>query len=167
MAKLETVGQLLRRLATAADWRFAIGIHIRFANPTLTYHTYPRAWVDYYDKMGFLYEDPAVRWGLMHKGVSDWASLVPDDAAGVLASAAEHGLKHGFVASTGEAESRTMGFFARESTPFDAEEIGRAVAILEELHAETLGIERSPEAEVTALRALQVSLPGWLAEAGG
>ncbi len=160
MSTVERVDQLLHRIAAAADWQFALGVHIRFANPTLTYHSYPATWIDLYDRKGYRDEDPAVRWGLTHRGTCDWADLVAEDRAGVFAEAAEYGLRHGFVASTGEADSRTMGFFARADRPFSAAEVAKAAALLDELHTATIGVERKPEAEIAALRALQLSVLG-------
>ncbi|TMV71926.1 transcriptional regulator, partial [Thioclava sp. BHET1] len=102
MPNKDKISQLLRYLSDISDWRFAIGVRIRFANPTLTYQTYPKAWIEYYDANHLLYQDPTIRWGMTHTGTATWAELADQDAAGVFDKAAAFGLRHGLIVSVGE-----------------------------------------------------------------
>lgn len=148
---MKQVGKInleLQRLVAASDWRFAIGLRIRFNHPTLLYQTYPDAWLAYYAQNGLLFADPTVRWGMTHTGVCDWADLEADDSAGVLRQAREHGLVHGIAVSVGEVATRSMGFFAHASRPISATERALALEVVEALHEETAG---APDLDPDAL----------------
>jgi LuxR family transcriptional regulator len=137
----------LQRLVATADWRFAIGLRIRFNHPTLLYQTYPEAWLTYYAQNGLVFADPTVRWGMTHTGICDWADLEADDAAGVLRQARNYGLVHGIAVSVGDQATRSMGFFAHATRPISDAERKLALEVIEALHAETEGVtDLSPEA---------------------
>ena len=112
------ISNLLQRIVETDDWKFSIGVRIRFNNPSLLYQTYPQGWQDYYSKNALVMVDPTVRWGLQHTGVTSWAALTDQDSEGVFAAAAEHGLNHGFAVSEGSPKDRTMGFLPDQVTRF-------------------------------------------------
>jgi LuxR family transcriptional regulator len=158
MTKLDTVHRLLQRLSEIADWKFAVGVRIRFANPTLLYQTYPQSWLDYYNAEGLVFVDPAVKWAIANVGVCDWSDLADQDPSNVLVQAAEYGLKYGKVVSIGETTSRTFGFFSHALRKIQQTEIEAAKTILEELHTETEGVETFSDQELASLHALNFSL---------
>ncbi len=158
MKQPKDISEILQRMVASGDWVFAIGVRIRFSNPTLLYQTYPKAWVDHYEAHGLLLKDPTVRWGLTHTGVSDWEDLKGQDRHGVLDEAAGYGLRHGIAISVGDAKERTLGFFAREKAPFSPEEKARAQALVQELHDATEGLAALPDDRLDAYRALAVGL---------
>lgn len=157
MTKVRTTRQLLQRLSGVSDWKFALGLHIRFANPTLLYQTYPQSWVDYYNENGLVFKDPTVRWANANTGICDWSDLVDLDQHDVLGQAAEYGLRYGKVISIGK-ESRTFGFFTHASRKIAPAEIEEARAILEDLHNLTQGVELLGHAELARFQELNLAL---------
>ena len=123
MVSVNNVRNILRDLNDHTGWRFAVGVRIRFANPTLLFQTYPQEWIDYYNDNALIFTDPTIRWGLSHTGVCDWDDLRADDGAGMMTKAAEHGLRFGIVVSVGDVGSRTLGFFCHADRPLTAEVI--------------------------------------------
>ena len=149
---------ILDQLVKASDWRFAIGVRIRYSNPTLLYQTYPEDWLRLYDKEAMLLQDPTIMWGMTNIGVIDWTDLKTDDAAGVFDKAAKFGLKYGIAVSVGEPSQRTLGFFARASAPFSDEDKDKASELVKELHDATEGVLDIPDDELNKLRALNNDL---------
>lgn len=158
MVNVLRVREVLTAVAAESDWQFAIGVRIRFANPTLLYQTYPDEWIRQYEDGAMLFLDPTVRWGLENQGTCRWSALVDGDDAGVMAKAAEFGLRHGIVVSVGEASARTLGFFCRPERELTDGETAFALARVQELHDLTEGIARSGPAELTELRTLGAAL---------
>ncbi|KFE35658.1 autoinducer binding domain-containing protein [Thioclava atlantica] len=159
MINVHTMRQGLQRLSEISDWKFALGLHIRFANPTLLYQTYPQSWVDYYSENGLVFVDPAVQWAIAHTGICDWSDLADQDESNVLGQAAEFGLRYGKVISIGK-ESRSFGFFAHPSKEIGRAETEEARALIEELHEMTNGVALMSEKELAPLRELNLSLRG-------
>ena len=154
MKQTEKINRELQRLVEVPGWCYAIGLRIRFNHPTLLYQTYPEAWIGYYAKNGLLFADPAVRWGMTHTGVCDWADLVGDDSAGVLRQAADHGLLHGIVISVGDVATRSLGFFAHSKRAIAAEERQLALDVVTALHDATDGVADLNPAQLAPLIAL-------------
>jgi len=150
MTQVRTISEILQRMSVVSDWRFALGLHVRFANPTLLYQTYPPEWIKYYNSEGLVFVDPAVRWAIANKGICDWSDLEAVDDHNVLGQAANHGLKFGKIVSVG-GPSRSFGFFARPSRTIQDAEIHTAKVLLEELHHITQGAETLPEHELAVL----------------
>ncbi|WP_169739505.1 autoinducer binding domain-containing protein [Thioclava pacifica] len=118
----------MQRLTQVTDWTFALGLHIRFANPTLRYVTYPREWVDFYTEKELVFVDPAVRWAIANQGVCDWADLSDNDESDVFGAAARFGLRFGKVVAIGELD-RSLGFFSHASRPITDEEIAQGQTV--------------------------------------
>lgn len=154
MEKVQQVSQLLRELRALESCHFAIGVRIRFANPTLVYHSYPIAWVEEYDRLGLRFQDPTVRWGMTTTGVIRWSSLQAQDDAGVFRRAADFGLRYGIGVSVGAPEARTLGFFARPDHELDDAQTARAQTLVSDLHEMTEGIEHDSKKTLHALRIL-------------
>lgn len=157
MSIVDTTRQLLQRISDVGDWKFALGLHIRFANPILLYQTYPQPWIDYYNEKGLVFHDPAVRWAITNTGICDWSDLADQDRNNVLGQAADYGLKYGKVISIGK-ESRTFGFFAHPSRELERAKIMQAQALLEELHELTRDVELLSAKDMVRLRELNSSL---------
>lgn len=145
MAIQNEIIALLTALRDRSPSGFVISLHIRFMSPTYLFLTYPPSWRDIYSRKGYIITDPTIRWGLAHTGHVTWRELTEDDPAGVLARAAEHGMRHGLTIATGQ-ESRSLGSFTRPDRDFDAAETGRLVEDFETLHARTETLAQiSPE----------------------
>lgn len=134
MNQVTEINHQLQRLVAVPDWRFAVGLRIRFNHPTLLYQTYPEEWIAYYAKNGLLFFDPTVRWGMTHTGMIDWSQLEGEDSAGVLRQAREHGLVHGIAVSVGDSTTRSMGFFAHPTRQISHDERALAQDVVATLH---------------------------------
>jgi LuxR family transcriptional regulator len=154
MTLTDQIRAQLDRLTAQSDWRFAIGLVIRFNKPTLMYQTYPQAWLDYYARNGLLFSDPILKWGMENFGICDWGALRAQDAAGVMERAATFGLVHGIIASTGNEVSRSVGFFAHAQRPITPEETALATDVVERLHELSLSVADSDPASLAPLLAL-------------
>lgn len=155
MDRVNTVTELLQRLSDQLDWKFALGLHIRFANPTLLYSSYPKAWVEHYSERGLAFVDPTVRWAIANVGICDWSEFTNHDTHDVMGQAAEHGLVHGKVVSIGQT-SRSFGFFAHPSRPIEDDAIESARSLLQQLHDATEGVEQMSATDLAPLRELSV-----------
>jgi LuxR family transcriptional regulator len=144
----------LDRLTAQSDWRFALGLIIRFNKPTLMYQTYPQAWLDYYARNGLLFADPILKWGIENFGICDWAELRAQDTVGVMERAATFGLVHGIIVSTGNEVSRSVGFFAHAQRPITPEETALATDVVERLHELSLSVADTDPASLAPLLAL-------------
>lgn len=158
MVSVNTVRNILRDLNGHSDWRFAIGVRIRFANPTLLYQTYPQEWIDYYNGNALIFTDPTIRWGLSHNGVCSWDDLRADDEAGMMVKAAEFGLRYGIVVSVGDAASRTLGFFCHGERHLTDEETDFAADHVRKMHEATERLATASEDTLASLRSLGTGL---------
>ncbi|MBD3764123.1 MAG: autoinducer binding domain-containing protein [Rhodobacterales bacterium] len=158
MNRAENISLQLQRVVANPVWRFAIGLRIRFNHPTLLYQTYPQDWVAAYAAEGLLLVDPAVRWGMTHLGLCNWADLAAEDEAGLFARAADHGLRHGIAVSVGDEGSRSIGFFARPDRAPDAAERALACDVMARLHDLTPDVATLPEADRIALQRMDEGL---------
>ena len=154
MTLTDQIRAQLDRLTAQGDWRFAVGLVIRFNKPTLMYQTYPQAWLDHYARNGLLFSDPILKWGMENFGICDWGALKAQDAAGVMERAATFGLVHGIVVSTGNEVSRSVGFFAHAQRPITPEETALAKEVVERLHELSLTIADTDPASLAPLLAL-------------
>ena len=158
MMNLLRVRDLLTAVADHAEWQFAIGVRVRFANPTLLYQTYPPEWLKLYSDQAMIFSDPTLRWAIEHYGICRWADLADQDEAGVMAKAAEYGLRHGIIVSVGDETGRTLGSFCRSDRDLTEAETAFAAASVQELHNLTEGIGALSESALSELRSLNVGL---------
>ena len=154
MPMVEEIESQLLRLRAVDGWRYAIGLRVRFANPTLLYQTYPEAWLTEYAARGLRFSDPTIRWGMAHTGVIAWSDLAGDDPDGVLDKARAHGLCHGIAVSVGDAATRSLGFFARTDRALDPTQTALAQDVVHRLHAATATVADMDEASLARLRDL-------------
>ncbi|MPQ92699.1 hypothetical protein F8R15_02605 [Thioclava sp. JE_KL1] len=155
MDNLRKIEDLLQRLNRVCDWTFALGLHVRFASPTLSYLTYPKEWVDYYTEKELVFVDPTVRWAISNQGICDWEDLADGDQSDVFGAAARFGLRFGKVIALGELD-RSLGFFAHPSRPITQDEIEQAQTLMQELHDVTRDALDMSEEELEKLRQIIV-----------
>ncbi|MDO9527466.1 MAG: autoinducer binding domain-containing protein, partial [Gemmobacter sp.] len=153
---VDAIKSQLTRLSQVEGWRYAIGLRVRFANPTILYNTYPDSWLTEYAALGLRFSDPTIRWGMSNFGVIDWADIAIDDPDGVMIKAQDHGLKFGIAVSVGDTVVRSMGFFARSDRSLTPEETDLASDIVDKLHLATDGLANADEATLDKLRGLNV-----------
>tara|TARA_R110002096_G_scaffold275928_1_gene469649 strand:+ start:836 stop:1321 length:486 start_codon:yes stop_codon:yes gene_type:complete len=154
-AQLE-IRHILGDLMDTATAGFALAFHVRFTTPSFLFQTYPKDWLDYYSQNGLVMSDPTVAWGFENTGAIGWSDLTASDSAGVLAKAAEFGLKHGATCATGSDESRSIGSFARADRDFTDAERAMCMEKLEILHAATSKMRALSPETAAALRTMSV-----------
>ncbi|MBE0414145.1 autoinducer binding domain-containing protein [Yoonia sp.] len=131
-----------------------MGLHIKFTTPTFFFQSYPRAWLDHYSHAGLLISDPTVLWCFENTGVCRWSDM--EDPAGILAKAAEYGMKYGFVYATIAGDSLSMSGFARPDREFSDDEIAELVTRFDHLHAQTRDQQALPPETVAELKKMSI-----------
>ncbi|SMY09066.1 autoinducer binding domain-containing protein [Flavimaricola marinus] len=139
--EIQTRLESLKELAPAG---FAMALHVRFTTPAYLFQTYPKAWIDYYNKNGLVMRDPTVRWGFQNVGLAHWRDLMAEDADGVIEAAAKHGMKHGITYVLERGESRSLSSFTRSDREFTPAEIAEVSAHVDALHDQTASLESLP-----------------------
>ncbi|RBP86123.1 autoinducer binding domain-containing protein [Rhodobacter sp. 140A] len=129
---------ILSELGELCDTGYALALHIRFTRPSLLFRTYAQDWIDHYSEMGMMLRDPVVVWGFHHTGSVLWQDL--DDPDGILAEAAQHGIRNGLTCAVGPAGDRSISGFTRSSGPFSPAEIEKMHAITQRLHELSAGL---------------------------
>lgn len=153
---VKEVRSRLKVLSALCDTGYLLAFHIRYTRPTLMFTTYPAVWLDHYSEKGMMMVDPVVRWAMSattESGVAMWHDLAGDDPAGVVASAAQHGLHNGMSFAIGPIASRTIGSVT-SSQPFSAAATSQAESLIAAIHTLTEGVESMSAKTVDALRAL-------------
>lgn len=146
--------QAIHERATAG---YAVALHLGHHAPRYLFQTFPRAWSAAYADEGLVFLDPTAAWGMAHTGRVAWADLAARDHAGVLARAAEHGLRFGLAVAVLRGGSRTVASLARADRAFSPEEgeaIEAAVIALHDATREGAGLDPGQE---EALRRLSVA----------
>lgn len=146
--------QLIHARATAG---YALALHFGVHAPRYLFQTYPAEWTAIYADEGLMLLDPAAAWGLARTGRVTWADLAGADHAGVLARAAEHGLRHGLSVAVLRGGSRSVAGFARGDRPFTREEEEEVEAAVTALHDATLSGARLSAGQREVLRRLSVA----------
>ncbi len=121
-------------IATAG---YYVALRIGFAFPLDEINEFPDAWIQHYTRNGLMLQDPAVKWAYANSGFVRWSALEETDSTGVLAKAAEFGLKFGVVLSCTQEklqDQRTYGTFARNDREFTDEEIETLAQSLKLIH---------------------------------
>lgn len=117
---------------------YGIGLHIRYATPTIMLQTYPQEWTDIYSSAGYVMTDPSVHWGFANVGAIRWSEITLPDPNNIMAQAAEAGLKYGVCVAYEFGESRTISNFANSDREFTDAEMAKIESLLIFLHKETL-----------------------------
>lgn len=155
MNAITEVKTILAELGKISPAGFAIGLHLEFTTSRYIFQTYPKAWMHEYSRRGFILGDPTIRWGVENLGWVRWADLEKSDHLGVLAAAAEFGLKYGVSISVEGHGSRSLGSFASTERDFSDEDIGSLSRDLARLHEAThdVAMESQLDGELKRLAA--------------
>ncbi len=146
MTTTNDIRQTLAALKEAAPAGYALAFHVRFTTPSFLFQTYPKAWADYYSQNGLVMRDPTVAWGFENEGTRRWSDLAKNDPDGVMALAADYGLKHGVTHAMEIDGSRSLASFARADREFTDAEVTDLQAQVSRLHVATAEISAlSPE----------------------
>lgn len=127
-----------KTFADLAPAGFFVALRIGYLFPQVEENAMPAAWVERYNRMGYMPRDPLIRWLHARVGAVRWGATGLDDPAGVLADAAAHGLRYGVALALVEAGGegrRSIGTFARADREYTDGEIAelmqRFVAVSE------------------------------------
>jgi LuxR family transcriptional regulator, quorum-sensing system regulator SdiA len=148
------LSKVLAEFKVYAPSGFALGLHVSFAMPAYFFQSYPRPWLAHYSQAGFLMHDPTVRWCFENTGTCRWSDL--DDPKGVLAQAADFGMKYGMVYATKAAGSLSMAGFARHDRELDDAEIAQLATQFDALHQATADQAALAPDIVTQLKKMSV-----------
>ncbi len=146
--------QQIHRRATAG---YALSLHFGVHAPRYLFQTYPADWNATYADEGLVLLDPTAAWGLARTGRVTWADLAASDHAGVLARAADHGLRHGLSVAVLRGGSRSIASFARGDRAFTPEEEEEVEAALTALHDATRSDALLSPGQREVLRRLSVA----------
>lgn len=154
MSNVSELNRLLKALEQDAPAGYAVGLHIRFAAPLITAHTYDPRWLKKYTENAYALRDPLVSWGLSTTGSTRWSELEVPDPFGMWELAAEYGLKFGCGVSCGPLSSRTIVGAARDDREFTDKEISRIESLVLEMHQLSEPPEELTKAQVEALQCI-------------
>lgn len=158
MDRLARISEVLAPLRAAYPAGFAIALHFNYAAPKYLFQSYRTDWMDIYSREGLVLHDPTVRWGLAHTGSVRWSALDPGDEAGVMARAAEHGMRFGVALALDTNGSRSVANFARPDHEVSAPEIARLGDDLAILHGLTATLETVTPQFHDSLRRMSIHL---------
>lgn len=148
------INLLLSDLRKLAPCGYAAGLHIRFAAPLITAHTYPEEWLRIYTSRAYALRDPLVFWGLSCEGTTRWSEISLPDPFHIFAEAAQFGLKFGCAIACGPLTSRTIVGAARDDREFEDAEIARIHAVVWKMHEIAEPPEELTKAQVEALKCI-------------
>jgi LuxR family transcriptional regulator len=140
MTAFEVVEANIARFAAESPAGFAIGLHLEFTTSKYIFQHYSRSWMEEYSRRGMILADPTVRWGIQNEGWVRWSELSATDTAGVLAAAAEFGLRFGVSVSVVGPASRSLASFASADREFTEAEIAAFSTSLSEMHDVTADV---------------------------
>ncbi len=148
------LNHLLRKLGRLSPSGYAVGLHIRFAAPLITAHTYDEDWLKIYTTRAYALRDPIVFWGLSRVGATRWSEIAFPDPFDILGQATKYGLRFGCAVSYGPLTSRSIVGSARADREFKDEEIARIQALVWKMHDLAEPPEELTKAQVEALRCI-------------
>ncbi|MBV7410756.1 autoinducer binding domain-containing protein [Maritimibacter sp. DP1N21-5] len=154
MGRNQAIDAQLQELGALAPAGYFVALHIRFASPLLMFQTYDPAWADHYTKNAYALRDPMIAWGISRTGATRWSDIDLPDPFGIMAEAADYGLRYGVCVSCGPMSSRTVAGVARPDREFTDEEIAAATGHILRLHHETEPPDHLTAAEVEALNVI-------------
>ena len=118
------------------------------------FQTYPKEWLDHYNRNGLIMKDPTVKWGFDERGTLRWSEM--EDPYDLLTTAAEFGLAHGMTVATEDGGSRSIGGFARSDRPFEDAEMAEVEALVLAIHEATHHTAELDEETVNHLRRMSI-----------
>ena len=154
MSRAYDLNHLLKKLGKHSPKGYAVGLHIRFAAPLVTAHTYDENWLRIYTTRAYALRDPLVFWGLSCEGTTRWSEIKYPDPFNIFGQAAEYGLRYGCAVACGPLTSRTVVGAARTDREFEDEEIARIQSIVWEMHDLAQPSEELTKAQVEALKCI-------------
>lgn len=154
MSGAHELNRMMAKLGTLSPAGYAAGLHIRFAAPLITSHTYNEEWLRIYTSRAYALRDPMVFWGLSTEGVTRWSEIKLPDPFGIFKQAREYGLVFGCAVSCGPLTSRTIVGCARADREFKDEEIARIQALVWKMHELAEPPEELTKAQVEALKCI-------------
>ncbi|WP_207209169.1 autoinducer binding domain-containing protein [Loktanella sp. IMCC34160] len=116
---------------------FAIAFHIQFTTPAFLFQTYPKEWINLYNKRGMVMQDPIVGFGFENNGTIRWSELAANDPAEVLSEASKYGLVYGMACGIEDGGSRSVAGFARSDRELTDAEIDQLQGLVQDLHTMT------------------------------
>ncbi|WP_420858646.1 autoinducer binding domain-containing protein [Marivivens marinus] len=137
---MDTTAEIRRILTTMQDIApagFAIAFHIQFTTPAFLFQTYPKDWINMYNKRGMVMQDPIVGYGFENNATTRWSNLADNDPAGVLPEASKYGLVYGMACGIEEGGSRSVAGFSRSDRELTDAEIDQLYSLVKELHSMT------------------------------
>jgi len=148
------IDRLLQRLRQLAPSGYAVGLHIRFAAPLLTAHTYPEEWLEIYTANAYALRDPLIGWGLSTTGTTRWSEMNVPDPFGIMQQATEYGLKFGVGVACGPVTSRTITGVSRSDREFTDNEITVIRDLVQRMHDLSEPSTELTKAQIEALRCI-------------
>lgn len=151
------IRRILTSMQEVAPAGFAIAFHIQFTTPAFLFQTYPKEWINLYNKRGMVMQDPIVGFGFENNGTIRWSELAGNDPAGVLPEANKFGLSYGMACGIEIDGSRSVAGFARSDRELTDAEIDQLYGLVKELHTMTAEAKSvSPEVR-DELRRMSIS----------
>lgn len=154
MSRTHELNQLLAKLRQAAPEGYAVGLHIRFAAPLITAHTYPEAWLKIYTENAYALRDPMVFWGLSTVGTTRWSEIELPDPFEIFKQAAAFGLTFGAAVACGPQTSRTIVGVSRADREFTDAEIAHVDDLVQQMHELSEPAVSLTKAQVEALKCI-------------
>ncbi len=148
------LNRLLEKLRATAPQGYAVGLHIRFAAPLITAHTYSEEWLEVYTMNAYALRDPMISWGLSTTGTSRWSEMTIPDPFGIMVQAKEYGLVYGAGIACGPVRSRTIVGVARSDREYTDTEIADVERIVLTMHELSEPPTELTKAQVDALRCI-------------
>ena len=154
MSHARDLNILLEELRLASPCGYAVGLHIRFAAPLITAHTYPEEWLRIYTSRAYALRDPLIFWGLSCEGTTRWSEIELPDPFDIFGQAKAFGLTFGCAVACGPITSRSIVGASRADREFEDAEIARIQAIVWRMHEIAEPPEELTKAQVEALRCI-------------
>ncbi|WP_134681460.1 helix-turn-helix transcriptional regulator [Paracoccus ravus] len=162
---LETVlpdhERYLDEIEELAPAGFFLGLGLHLGRPHVTVNRFPKAWVKHWEQEVFLGRDPIALWVINQTSdaVARWSEISVPDHFGILAQAAQHGLRYGATLVTQLGRRRSCLSAARSDREFtDAElsELGGRLNLLAHLFSKSDLVLTEKETE--ALQQMRLGL---------
>ena len=150
----KSLTELYDELRDLSPQGYAVGLHIRFASPTIYHSCYPADWVAYYNANSYYLRDPLVFWCIGTAGTARWSEIPLPDPFNVLKKAAAFGMNYGVVSSYGPITSRSMVGICRSDREFSDEEMARLADITVQLHIRARPTSDLTKAQIEALQCI-------------
>jgi LuxR family transcriptional regulator, quorum-sensing system regulator SdiA len=140
---------------------YYIALRVGFAFPVAEYNLLPLPWVEHYTRNSYMPADPVMHWLYQNTGAIRWSAIKLPDPRGILAEAANFGLRFGVAVScedVGPGGQRSFGNFLRADREFDDDEIAALKDRLQSMHAAMAPPTNLTVAELEALRMVENGL---------